>query len=185
MNARSESPRAAFEAVVVEHQGTVLRICRSILRDDHLGDDAAQEAFLRLWQRLRSLSVERRPREIGPWLRRVAVSTAVDAARSRRSRGDALARLTRGADPAALVEAAEPADRASLSELEHRLEVALDRLPEGQRTVFLLRHRGGLALSEVADALGIAVSTAKTQFARACTKLQADLNPYRPDGDRA
>jgi DNA-directed RNA polymerase specialized sigma24 family protein len=58
-------------------------------------------------------------------------------------------------------------------------ERALLELPDGQRTVFLLRHEGGLTLAEVADALGVAVPTAKTQFARACLKLQEKLAPFQ------
>ena len=54
---------------------------------------------------------------------------------------------------------------------------------EGQRTVFLLRHEGGLPLAEVAETLGVALPTVKTQFARACLKLQSRLRPYRPNGE--
>ena len=44
--------QSSFQSIVAEHQSTVLRVCRSILHDEHLGADAAQETFLRLWQRL-------------------------------------------------------------------------------------------------------------------------------------
>jgi RNA polymerase sigma factor (sigma-70 family) len=66
-------------------------------------------------------------------------------------------------------------------ELRGRFEAALAELPEGQRTVFLLRHDGGLALSEVAETLDVSLPTVKTQFARACLKLQAKLAAFAPD----
>ena len=171
MSAAAQDPRAAFDGLVALHGGEVLRVCRAILRDEHLGRDAAQETFMRLWSRL---SAERAPRALGAWLRRVAVSTALDAARRRRARGDAEA-CARAAEPAARE---LPEGAAARSELARRLEVALARLPEGQRTVFELRHFGGLSLAEVAETLGLSLPTVKTHFARACVKLQAALAMY-------
>jgi RNA polymerase sigma-70 factor (ECF subfamily) len=166
-----------FDTLVTEHQTRVLRVCRSILRDDHLGADAAQETFLRLW---RHVVEDRAPERAGPWLRRVAVTTSLDVLRRKRSRPD-----TRDAEapveerPELAVERA-PDDEAGSRELLQRFEVALLTLPEGQRTVFLLKHSGGLTLSEVAETLDVSVPTVKTQFARACLRLARALKSYRP-----
>ena len=174
--AGTQPTSVAFDQVVAEHQHAVLRICRSILRDDHLGADAAQETFLRLWTRL---DEGRAPKRSGPWLRRVAVSTALDLARRRRTRDDATAEVERSLRPEDLEERATPVARTTTAELEARFEATLAKLPEGQRSVFLLRHSGGLSLSEVAETLDVALPTVKTQFARACLKLQTALAPFR------
>jgi RNA polymerase sigma-70 factor (ECF subfamily) len=170
-----------FEQLVSEHRGRVYRLCRSILRDDDLGKDAAQETFLKLWRALSAGEAPDRPDRpdrighFGAWLRRVAVSTSLDLARRREVRSRA--EDTAGERPLA---APDPAAGASLAELEERLERTLVHLSEGQRTVFLLRHDGGLSLREVAEATGVELSTARTQFARACLKLQAHLSSYDP-----
>jgi len=180
--ARNGDPRAGFDDLVVEHERAVLSICRAILRDEHLGADAAQDAFVRLWRRLESDAAA--PREVGPWLRRVAVSTALDHARRRGVRAEADER--RAADePAAAAASREPAPErsAARAELAARLEHAVARLPEGQRAIFRLRHFGGLPLAEVAAALGVALPTVKTQFARACLKLHDALRHHREDLD--
>jgi RNA polymerase sigma-70 factor, ECF subfamily len=174
MTAAAGDQRAVFDGLVGLHGGEVLRVCRAILRDEHLGADAAQETFLRLWTRL---SAGRAPAALGGWLRRVAVSTALDAARRRRARGDAEG--LRGDDERrCAVDPAGPEVLAARAELARRLEAALAQLPEGQRTVFELRHFGGLTLAEVAETLGLAVPTAKTHFARAALKLQAALTSF-------
>ena len=164
---------ATFEDLVSRHGREVLRLCRSIVRDEHLGADAAQETFARLWRRI---AEGREPEHSSAWLRRVAVSTSIDVARSRAARrrerevAEALPdRRTAGAGDAELLE---------------RFEEALAGLPEGQRSVFLLRHEGGLKLAEVAETLGVALPTVKTQFARACLKLQEKLAAFRPEKDR-
>ncbi len=184
-----------FDRLVAEHHGAVLRICRSILREEHLGRDAAQEAFLRLWRRVER--AEPWPDRPLAWLRRAAVSAAIDLRRRRAPDGPdgtvstvapGPARATgatpapgkrgTGAAPGAWRDAAD-------RELFHRLEAALARLPDGQRTVFSLRHDGGLSLREVAAVLGVSTSTAKTQFARACLRLQASLGSDLEPGSEA
>jgi RNA polymerase sigma-70 factor (ECF subfamily) len=177
VSATVEAPvrRQLFERLVDEHRSEVARVCRSILRDEHLGADAAQEAFLRLW---RALGQGEPPRSARAWLRRAATSAALDLARRRQvrlgaERAGALA-------PDARAAAGAPDTSAEGAELRAALEAALAELPPGQRTVFVLRHDGGLTLREVAETLDLALPTVKTQFARACLKLQAHLSAHRP-----
>ena len=157
---------SAFESIVAEHGATVQRVCTSILRDEHLGADAAQETFLRLWKRIHE---GRAPTRFGGWLKRVAVTTALDLRRSRPRTSE---------DEGEPVLPRTPADVAAKNELERRFERAVAALPEGQRTVFVLRHSGGLRLREVAETLGLALPTVKTHFARACLKLQTTLAAF-------
>ena len=163
---------ATFEQLVQRHQREVLHLCRTILRDEHLGRDAAQETFVRLWKRLED---GREPERSSAWLRRVAVSASLDVARTRAARGRERE-----------IEETVPDRRGGPGEadLAERFERALAELPEGQRTVFLMRHEGGLKLAEVAETLGVALPTAKTQFARACLKLQEKLAAFRPEKEK-
>jgi len=169
--------REGYERVVAEHGAAVRRVCGAILRDDALGADAAQEALLRLWRRWCAGDPPDHP---GGWLRRVAVSAALDQAR--RTRAHDAARAGAAAETGERT-ADGPERELAASELERAFRDALERLPEGQRTVFVLRHDGGLRLREVADLLHVALPTVKTQFARACLKLQAALAPFDPRTD--
>lgn len=165
---------AEFEALVAHHRREVLAVCRSVLRDEHLGADAAQEAFVRLWRRMQG---EGTPAEPRGWLRKAALSSAIDELR-RRPRAGALDE-DEAREPVAVQ--APQAD----AELAVRFERALAGLSEGQRTVFLLRHEGGLRLTEIAATLGVSRETVRTQFARAVLKLQSRLARHRPDEDEA
>jgi RNA polymerase sigma-70 factor (ECF subfamily) len=168
---------AQFDALVAAHRVSVERVCRSILRDDDLVADAAQEAFVRLW---RQLELGAEPDQTAAWLRKVALTTSLDLARRRDARARAEHERRVPADAAA-PDHASPPERAANAELEAQLERALRDLPEGQRTVFVLRHRGGLGLAEVAATLGVELSTVKTQFARAALRLQARLQSFRSE----
>ena len=164
-----------FDALLVTHRRSVEGVCRAILRDDDLAADATQETFVRLWARL---AREGEPAHCGAWLRRVALTTSLDLARRREARAHAEAegRIDVGA-PAP--DSSSPITRAATAELEAHFELALRDLPEGQRTVFLCRHRGGLTLREVAELLGLGLPTTRTQFARAALRLQSRLAHFR------
>lgn len=176
----TSGPSASFDALVAAHGREVARLCGALLRDPHLAADASQETFLRLWRRM---AAGRAPASAGGWLRRVALSSALDLLRRRRA-GAPLAQAPEAVEQAAGSLRA-PEALAELRELEQRFEAALGALPEGQRTVFLLRHASGLSLAEVAEMLGLALPTVKTHFARAALKLQARLSAFRDEPARA
>ena len=68
-----EAAEAAFEAIVARHGPTVLRVCRTILRDVHAAEDAFQATFLVLARKARTLG----QRELlSNWLYGVALRTA-------------------------------------------------------------------------------------------------------------
>jgi len=62
-----------------------------------------------------------------------------------------------------------------------QLEQAIAQLPEGCRAVLLLRKIEFLSHQEIADRLGIAVSTVEKQHARALRLLRASLAPRQPE----
>ena len=94
-----------------------------VVHDAALAEDIAQEAFLAA---IRNLDRFDRRRPFGPWLHRIVVNRAIDAARARALRGEL--ELHEGAAAAEL----ERPDRAVLE--------ALAGLPPDQRGLVVLRH---------------------------------------------
>ncbi|MFC0534121.1 sigma-70 family RNA polymerase sigma factor [Phytohabitans kaempferiae] len=113
--------------------------------------DAAQEAYVRAWQRWATVSQYDDPEA---WVRLVATRVAVSRWRSLRSR--ARAYLRHGpADPV-------PAPGTDTVEI----VTALRRLPEEQRTALTLYYLLGLPVSEVARQTGAPVGTVKARLSR-------------------
>src|ERR1700733_8467066 len=71
-----EGAELAFAALVERHGPLVLRVCRSVLRDDHAAHDAFQATFLVLVDKARSLWVQD---SLSPWLHAVAYRVALCA----------------------------------------------------------------------------------------------------------
>ena len=145
----------------------VLRLARRLLNDPAAAEDVTQEAMLRLWQ----IAPEWRP---GTWLYRVAFNLATD--RLRKRRGVALDSIDEPEHPApAVLDALIGADRA------RALELALDALPERQRTAVVLRHIEGLANPEIAEVLGVGVEAVESLIARGKRRLTTLLSERRSE----
>ena len=151
----------------------VLGVCRQLLGDHHLAEDAFQAAFLVLARKARSL---RDPDRLGTWLYGVALRTARKArARLARQRiheqGDVMDTLTESAEPTT-----PPADHASLDrDQAEALHGEIDRLPETFRSPIVLCYFEGLTLDEAARQLRCPAGTLRSRLARAREKLRDAL----------
>ncbi len=145
---------AAFAVLYERHRPSVLAVCIGVLgcRDD--AEDAAQEVFASLAVALRAEG----PRELRPWLVRVARNAAIDARRRRRGRA------AKGAETE--VVAAGPGSDGVRVELELVL-AAVRELPESQRTALLMRELAGHSYGEIAALLGCDEEAVRGLIARA------------------
>jgi len=67
---------------------------------------------------------------------------------------------------------------AANNELRKGIISAIDRLPEEQREVFLMRQIGGIPFAEIALITGTAENTAKSRMRYALERLQRELSEY-------
>ena len=164
---RGEASEHAFAALVERHGPVVMRLCRSILRDEHEAQDAFQATFLVLAQRAGSLWVRD---SIGPWIHSVAyrVASCARAAAIRRRRHE-----RRHAELAAGRLAVYPdEDRGDLEAVVHE---EIDRLPEHYRAPLVLCDLEGCTHEQAARHLGWPVGTVKSRQARGRQRLRTRL----------
>lgn len=135
----------------------------SLTRDRIRADDLLQETFLQIH---RSRASYRRDRPVRPWAFGVARYVFLMDRRSRHSR-----------PRDALRESAE-FDRPTTELFEDSIVVRealgrrLDYLTEAQREALLLHHVWGYSFGEIAERLGIHVSTAKVRAHRGVARLR-------------
>lgn len=162
---------AAFAALVARHGPMVLNVCRQIVGDGHLAEDAFQAVFLVLARKARSI---RDPDLLGNWLHGVALRIARKArvrlaSRQRIEEGDAISVL----DAAS---AAGSADGPVLArEQAEALHDEIRRLSERFRTPVVLCYFEGLTLDEAARRLRWPTGTLRSRLARAREKLRRGL----------
>ena len=147
------------------HVDRVFRICYRFAGEDHLAQDFTQETFVRAFTKIDTFRGES---AFGTWLGSIATTVSLNGLRKvKRFRGretvlhDDL--RASGGGPGV-----EPDVKAKL----HR---AVDELPTGYRTVFLLHDLEGYTHEEIGTMLGIKAGTSKSQLFRARGRLREAL----------
>jgi RNA polymerase sigma-70 factor, ECF subfamily len=156
--------RAFYDA----HVDAVYRLALRVARDPELARDLTQETFIRAFDRMGQF---RGDASISTWLRRVTMSVVLNGlerVNTRRAREMSLEEVE--------VES-EPVETDSL-DLKERLSQALTTLPASQRGVIVMHDVEGFTHQEIAEALGITVSSSKVRLFRARAKLRVALADF-------
>lgn len=159
----------AFEELYRAHAGRLYSVALRMLGNQADADDMLQEIFLAAH---RKLSTFRGESALGTWLYRLATNLCLDHLRSRAGR---TRHVTDSLDDEPGLFDAPSSRLAEQTVTRMDLERALSRLPDGCRAAFVLHDIEGLEHSEVADVLGIAEGTSKSQVHKARLKLRAIL----------
>lgn len=169
-----DTPR--FAILVQRHNQAMFRACRAVLRDDADAEDAVQTAWINTY---RALGSYRADAAFRTWVTRIAINEAL--ARHRQRRRLALVPLEDAtmADPTTVT--TDPADDHARHEMGVELGRHIDALPDGMRTVLVLRDVIELDTAETAAALGIAEEAVRVRLHRARHALARALT----DGDAA
>lgn len=169
----------AIRTLIERNNQRLFRAARSVLRNDSEAEDVVQETYVKAFTALASFRGEA---SFSTWLTRIALNEAVSRLRRRRKNSDLEALDQAVSADAGLVSLFPlslvplPADtEAARSEMRQMLETAIDGLPEGFRTVFVLRDVEGLSTEETADHLALKPETVKTRLHRARRMLRAVL----------
>lgn len=167
----------AYDHLVGAHQDRIYHVAFRITGNREDAWDAAQDAFVRAYQGLRSFRGEA---GFGTWLHRIAVNAALDIVR-RRPR-------TVSSDPDPQWTAPDdPADQAVRADVQRRVQSAIAALPPEQRTAVALRDLQGCSYEEIARILQVPLGTVRSRIARGREALRghlADLAPARTEEDR-
>lgn len=174
----------AFEILVTRHERGVFNFLRRSVQNEAHAEDLLQEVFLRV---VKGAEGYQQHAKLTTWLYTIARNLCVDASRRAkhrravsldepRGRGDGeegATLLSMTADTSAAVDR-----RAIGTQLAGRMEVAIARLPDDQREVFLLREVHGLPFQEIAAIVGCPENTVKSRMRYALEKLRAELEDY-------
>jgi RNA polymerase sigma-70 factor (ECF subfamily) len=148
---------SAFGQLVKRYERAVRGVCLSVLRDDHLANDAAQDAFLAAYRSLKSL---RDRASFGMWLTTIARNRAIRCARNRRPTMQYPAELAQPEIP-------DGHDFELLS--------AIAALPEHERVVIMLRYFDDHDIPAIAAILNRPIGTVTKQISRAHERLRRAL----------
>jgi len=161
---------AAFELLVRRYSGRMLAVARRLVRDEEDARDSVQDAFLSAF---RSIHRFEGGSQLGTWLHRIAVNSALMRLRGRRRRPecpiDELLPVF-GADGHRAFRPEETIGvdvQLERDQLRAVLRECVEQLPEGYREVYLLRDIEELSTEEAAAMLRVTPNAVKIRLHRA------------------
>lgn len=163
---RGDAP--AQRALYDTHVERIYRLTFRLTGIEHLARELTQDTFVRAFA---SIDGFREESAFGTWLHTIAVSVTLNELRRRKRERARTVTLDEAIDVGESKPYSDPV-------LREKLMAAVNDLPEGCRTVFMMYDAEGYTHQEIAVALGVTEGTSKAQLARARGKLRLALAEF-------
>lgn len=170
----------AFTQLIVQYQVPLYNMAlRMVGRPDDAAD-IAQEAFLRAWEKIRTL----RDAPFKSWLFQIAANLCYDHFRRGRRYGvmpDEDQTSNRAGHAVGLgIATPDPQERAEANERTRLVRDSITALDHDMRIAIILRDVNGMSYDEIATVLRVPLGTVKSRIARARAQVQERLQQH-PD----
>jgi RNA polymerase sigma-70 factor (ECF subfamily) len=167
----------AFRVLVEQHSRAIFRLAFRMTGNEQDAEDVVQETFLRAYKQLDKYEARS---SFSTWLFRIASNYSLDLIRMRKRHED---RRERGAEEEKDILQTIPGNTPGpdrivySSQVQDRVNEALNELSPQERTAFVLRHFEGMSIDEIGEALGTGTNATKHSIFRAVQKLRKSLEP--------
>jgi RNA polymerase sigma factor (sigma-70 family) len=161
----------AFGRLVAATQRMAYAVAKQVLREPHLAEDAAQEAYLRAFRRLGDLQ---EPAGFVTWLRRIVITVAYNMRRSHR--------VTLLQLDAVDVPVLDEAETSWTDAQRHQLSRALLTLTAQERQLCDRRYHGAWSTARLAEAAGVDETVMRKRLQRVRDKLRKEIEVSEQHG---
>ena len=171
---------AAYDELVRRYQQRIYATVYHMTSNHEDADDLAQETFIKAYQ---ALNTFKGGSSFYTWVYRIAVNKTLNFLKQRKNRmamslNDLDFSAENDPDLVALVSEKTPRREAVLSELQQKLNEAMQQLSESHRLVVTLHDVQGLAHEEIAEIMDCNVGTVRSRLFYARQQLQGSLVDY-------
>ena len=173
-----QGDEAAFEVLYQLHKRRVYSLCLRMVSNPAQAEDLAQEAFLQLFRKVGTFRGES---AFSTWLHRMTVNVVLMHLRKK------------GLPVVSLEETIETDEESQKKELggedlklagsldRLQLQRAIEKLPPGYKTIFVLHDVEGFEHNEIATMVGCSIGNSKSQLHKARLKLRDYLKFMRAE----
>ncbi len=166
----AEGEEKAYALLVQKHLGRTVRMAMRILSNQADAEDAAQDAFIRVWKHAPNWEPESRGgAKFTTWFYRVVTNLCIDY--TRKKRGLALDDL-----PEAAAETESSLEYLERNEMDNMVKTLINTLPERQRTALTLCFYEEFSNQEAAEIMGIGIKALESLLVRARKHLREHLD---------
>jgi RNA polymerase sigma factor (sigma-70 family) len=170
----------AYDALIRRHQQRIYATIYHMTSNHEDANDLTQETFIKAYQAIKSFKGDA---GFYTWLYRIAINKTINFLKQRRHRlhlslNDLDATAENDPDLVALISDRTPRRDAALTELQEKLNAAMQKLSEVHRLVVTLHDVQGLSHEEIGEIMDCNVGTVRSRLFYARQQLQAWLSDY-------
>jgi RNA polymerase sigma-70 factor (ECF subfamily) len=170
----------AYDELVRRYQERIYATVYHMTSNHEDANDLAQEAFIKAFQALKSF---KGGSSFYTWVYRIAVNKTINFLKQRKNRAqmslnDLDFNAEHDPDLVALISDKTPRREVGLTELQEKLNAAMQKLSEPHRLVVTLHDVQGLSHEEIADIMDCNIGTVRSRLFYARQQLQAYLSDY-------
>jgi len=172
---------SAYETLVRTHSGRMLAVARRFMANEDDAREAVQEAFVSAFRAMGRFEGDAR---LSTWLHRIVVNACLMKLRTRRRKpeesiDELLPSFAENGHLQVSGAGWDGADRLlERGETRSQVREAIEQLPDGYRTVLLLRDIEEFDTEQTAEALGLSKAAVKTRLHRARQALRQLLDEH-------
>ena len=169
----------AFQELYDKHKRRVYSLCLRMTANTAEAEDLTQEAFLQLYRKIATFRGES---AFSTWLHRLSVNVVLMHLRKKSLPVVSLEETTQGGEEDAPKKDFGAEDLALAGSIDRlQLQKAVDDLPPGYRTIFVLHDIEGYEHNEIASIVGCSIGNSKSQLHKARMKLRDLLKINRAE----
>ena len=165
--------KKAFEKLVLKYQKKIYVVVRKMVLNHSDTNDIVQDTFVKAFTNLERFDEQY---SFYPWLHRIAVNTTLNFVEKSRRYRETFSQAEHAEQDSSTE--ANPLTQIIHNEYQEQIVLALEKLSEEQRMVFILRTSEELSYQEISEQLDISIGTVMSRLSRAREKLKELLESY-------
>jgi len=173
----------AFEKLVLRHKSRIYTTIYLIVKDQYVAEDLMQDTFIKAVDTIKSGRYNEEGKFL-PWIVRIAHNLAIDY--FRRDKRYPSVVFEDGSSVFNTLDFSEDSVESVQirQETHEQLREMIQRLPEVQRQVLIMRHYEEMSFQEIADATGVSINTALGRMRYALINLRKQFSQRTPQYDK-
>ena len=163
---------SVLEELLRRHKSKIYTSIYLLVKDQYLAEDIFQDAFIKVINTLRSGRYNEEGKFL-PWVMRIAHNLVIDYFR-REKRGPVITSADGETDVLNMLQVYEESaeDRMLREQTHFDLRAMIQRLPDDQKEVLIMRHYADLSFKEIAELTEVSINTALGRMRYALSNLR-------------
>ena len=174
----NQGDEKAFEELVNRYKTKIFTTILLIVKDHYIAEDLLQDTFIKALKTIKKGKYNEQGKFL-PWIVRIAHNLAIDYFRKERRYPTVV--LEEGTNLLNTLNFAEDSIESAQIKKEtySKLRILIQKLPEKQREVLIMRHYAEMSFQEIANATNVSVNTALGRMRYALINLRKQMKKYK------